>query len=126
MLPSRPRRYKPRGSAFRAFDGKGHRGGGSAMEHSNQGRLGRLRTWGCLGLLALTLLGGGCTSLRDYVYNGFKVGPNYKRPPAPVAPRWIDADDVRVRSQEIDDSHWWTVLNDPTLNDLVQIAYRRT
>ncbi|MFO0808223.1 MAG: efflux transporter outer membrane subunit [Gemmataceae bacterium] len=35
----------------------------------------------------------------------------------------MDADDARVRSQEWDDSHWWTVLNDPILNDLVQSAY---
>jgi NodT family efflux transporter outer membrane factor (OMF) lipoprotein len=42
-----------------------------------------------------------------------------------VAEHWIDANDKRVRSEEWDDSHWWTVLNDPTLNDLVQTAYRQ-
>jgi NodT family efflux transporter outer membrane factor (OMF) lipoprotein len=67
----------------------------------------------------------GCTTLGEYVHNGFKVGPNYKRPPAPVAQRWIDADDVRVRSEPEDDSHWWTVFNDPVLGDLVQTAYRQ-
>ncbi len=74
-----------------------------------------------LGTLALCLCG--CTSVRDYIHNGFKVGPNYKRPPAPVAPHWIDANDVRVRSEETDHSRWWTIFNDPTLNDLVQTAY---
>jgi NodT family efflux transporter outer membrane factor (OMF) lipoprotein len=67
----------------------------------------------------------GCTTLGEYIDNGFKVGPNYKRPPAPVAEQWIDAGDVRVRSQEPDDSHWWTVFNDPVLNDLIQTAYRQ-
>jgi NodT family efflux transporter outer membrane factor (OMF) lipoprotein len=67
----------------------------------------------------------GCTPLGEYIENGFKVGPNYKRPPAPVAEHWINADDVRVRSDEADDSHWWTVFNDPVLNDLVQSAYRQ-
>jgi NodT family efflux transporter outer membrane factor (OMF) lipoprotein len=67
----------------------------------------------------------GCTSLSEYVHNGFKVGPNYKRPPAPVAEHWIDADDKRIRSEEFDASHWWTVLNDPTLDDLVRTAYRQ-
>jgi NodT family efflux transporter outer membrane factor (OMF) lipoprotein len=67
----------------------------------------------------------GCTTLSEYIHNGFKVGPNYKRPPAPVAQHWIDAGDVRVRSEEGDDSHWWTVFNDPTLNDLVQYAYQQ-
>jgi NodT family efflux transporter outer membrane factor (OMF) lipoprotein len=66
----------------------------------------------------------GCTSFNDYIHNGFKVGPNYKRPPAPVAQKWIDADDVRIRSQPEDDSHWWTVFNDPVLSDLIQTAYR--
>jgi NodT family efflux transporter outer membrane factor (OMF) lipoprotein len=66
----------------------------------------------------------GCTTLSDYIHNGFKVGPNYTRPPAPVAQKWIDADDVRVRSQPEDDSHWWTVFNDAALSDLIQTAYR--
>jgi NodT family efflux transporter outer membrane factor (OMF) lipoprotein len=79
------------------------------------------------GVLAATILLTlcGCTTLGEYVHNGFKVGPNYMRPPAPVAQRWIDADDVRVRSVEEDDSRWWTVFNDPVLSDLVQTAYRQ-
>jgi NodT family efflux transporter outer membrane factor (OMF) lipoprotein len=79
--------------------------------------------WNLLGGLALSLCG--CTTLGEYIHNGFKVGPNYQRPPAPVAERWIDADDVRVRSEEPDLSHWWTVFNDPMLDDLVQTAYRQ-
>jgi len=78
---------------------------------------------GLVGLLLLTLCG--CTTVREYVANGFKVGPNYHRPPAPVAERWIDAADVRIRSAEFDDSHWWTAFNDPLLNELVQAAYQQ-
>lgn len=81
------------------------------------------RRWAMLGTVALSVAG--CTSPKEYIDNGFKVGPNYKRPPAPVAQHWIDADDVRVRSQEWDDSHWWTLFNDPILNDLVQTAYHQ-
>jgi NodT family efflux transporter outer membrane factor (OMF) lipoprotein len=77
------------------------------------------------GLAVAVLSLSGCTGPLEYIHNGFKVGPNYKRPPAPVAEHWIDANDVRVRSEEADDSHWWTVFNDPTLNDLVQTAYRQ-
>ena len=91
-----------------------------APEHSTAPWLCR---WVVVGAMALSLCG--CTTLGEYVHNCFKVGPNYKRPPAPVAERWIDADDVRVRSEEADDSHWWTVFNDPTLNDLVQTAYQQ-
>src|SRR6516165_2413321 len=91
-----------------------------APEHSTAPWLCR---WVVVGAMALSLCG--CTTLGEYVHNCFKVGPNYKRPPAPVAERWIDADDVRVRSEEADDSHWWTVFNDPKLNDLVQAAYQQ-
>src|SRR5437899_4438750 len=41
------------------------------------------------GLLALPLCG--CTPLGEYVRNGFKVGPNYGKPPAPAATDWMDA-----------------------------------
>jgi NodT family efflux transporter outer membrane factor (OMF) lipoprotein len=74
--------------------------------------------------VAVILSTSGCTTLRDYIHNGFKVGPNYKRPPAPVAQKWIDSDDVRVRSEPADDCHWWTAFNDPVLSDLIQTAYR--
>lgn len=74
-----------------------------------------------IGLAALC----GCTGPLEYFRNGFKVGPNYGRPPAPVAERWIDADDIRIRSEDADDSHWWTVFNDPVLNDLVLAAYNQ-
>ena len=65
----------------------------------------------------------GCTSLPDYVHNGFKVGPEYCGAKAEVAPQWTDAADAHVRSTPADLSRWWTVFNDPTLNDLVYHAY---
>jgi NodT family efflux transporter outer membrane factor (OMF) lipoprotein len=65
----------------------------------------------------------GCTPWREYFANGFKVGPNYGRPPAPVAKEWIDASDKRVRTQSDDLSKWWTVFNDPVLDSLVCYAY---
>jgi NodT family efflux transporter outer membrane factor (OMF) lipoprotein len=67
----------------------------------------------------------GCTSIREYVHNGFKVGPNYCPVAAPVANNWIDANDVRIRNQADDISQWWTVFNDPILNNLVACAYRQ-
>lgn len=68
----------------------------------------------------------GCTSFREYVSNGFKVGPNYRRPPAPVANDWIDADDMRLRKEENPElAHWWTVFRDPVLDQLVADSYRQ-
>jgi NodT family efflux transporter outer membrane factor (OMF) lipoprotein len=74
-------------------------------------------------LLVLLVLLSGCTHLKEYIDNGFKVGPNYCRPPAPAAENWIDAADARVRSEADDLSRWWTVFNDPVLNALVCDAY---
>jgi len=81
----------------------------------------RFRLTLLVGALAL----GGCTSLSDYVHNGFKVGPNYQRPPVPVADHWIDAADPRVGSVPVDDSHWWTAFGDPALDSLVKAAYQQ-
>lgn len=76
-------------------------------------------------MLLGTLLLSGCTSWSEYLHNGFKVGPNYAKPAAPVAPSWIDAADKRVRSESVDDRHWWTTFHDPILNDLIQNAYQQ-
>ena len=67
----------------------------------------------------------GCTSVSQYIRNGCKVGPNYGRPPAPVSPGWIDAADVRVRTQSDDLTQWWTVFKDPVLNSLICNAYQQ-
>jgi NodT family efflux transporter outer membrane factor (OMF) lipoprotein len=69
------------------------------------------------------LLSGGCvtTGPLEWVRNGFKVGPNYCRPPAPVAEEWIQANDAKVQDRHLQD--WWTVFQDPTLDALIETAY---
>ena len=80
-----------------------------------------------LGVLAAAAILGlsGCTSMSDYVHNGFKVGPNYSPARAAVARNWIDADDVRVRNVRDDLSKWWTVFHDPALESLIAYAYQQ-
>jgi NodT family efflux transporter outer membrane factor (OMF) lipoprotein len=85
----------------------------------------RVRLATVIALTASLLSPCGCTSMREYVRNGFKVGPNYTTPPAPVACAWIDAVDKRVRSEQDDLAGWWTVFNDPLLNRLMMDAYRQ-
>ncbi len=91
-----------------------------------QRRLSRLFVPCLLGLAILTgccrLPGGSC---KDWWCNGFKVGPNYSRPPAPVASEWIDYANPRVKSEEQQLGAWWTVFNDPALNTLIQSAYQQ-
>jgi NodT family efflux transporter outer membrane factor (OMF) lipoprotein len=77
-----------------------------------------------LAALSAIVLWSGCTSPREYVQNGLKVGPNYCRPAAPVAEHWIDEDKVPAREGE-DLSRWWKVFNDPVLDRLIGHAYRQ-
>ncbi len=67
----------------------------------------------------------GCTSWREYRCNGFKVGPNYKRPDARTAEQWIDAGNPNINNAAPNDAAWWNTLNDPILNTLVYTAYRQ-
>ena len=97
-------------------------------------RTGRLRLRTLAALLILSFVSG-CTGLgswrdhvgscRDYVRNGFKVGPEYCKPAAPVGENWIDEYDNRVRTELPNYADWWTVFNDPVLDALMEQTYRQ-
>lgn len=65
----------------------------------------------------------GCTHMRGWLRNGFKVGPNYHKPAVPVAENWIDFNDRRELADPAQDRNWWQVFGDPTLDQLVQSSY---
>ena len=75
-------------------------------------------------MLAFAIAVSGC-SLPQWARNGFKVGPNYCKPVAAIADDWIDSNDPRVLDQPPEYADWWTVFQDPSLNDLVQTAYQQ-
>ncbi len=79
------------------------------------------------GLVFAAVCSSGCVAdnLRQWVHNGFKVGPNYSRPPAPVAEEWIYAQDPRAQGPPPRDGTWWEVFQDPILNSLVVLAYQQ-
>ena len=79
-------------------------------------------------ILAVLATSSGCAtycSCRQWFSNGFKVGPNYLKPAAPVAEDWIDSDDRRVSSDSSHDAAWWQTFKDPVLNRLVDEAYQQ-
>ena len=80
---------------------------------------------GALALAAVLLTVSGCTSLGQWARNGFKVGPDYCDPGGPVAAEWIEHADPNVASTPAQDQAWWTAFNDPTLNRLIDSAYRQ-
>ncbi len=83
----------------------------------------RPRSLALAGCVFAALLTSGCvtTGPLDWIHNGFKVGPNYCRPPAPVAEEWIEAKNPNVQNRHLQD--WWSVFNDPKLNSLIATAY---
>ena len=92
---------------------------------AEDGRLAHRAGWGACMLLAAIyamLFAAGCTSVRDYVRQGFKVGPEYSPAEACVAPHWIDEADSRVVKDSADLSQWWTVFKDPVLERLIADA----
>lgn len=80
-------------------------------------------------LLAANLFSGCCYvpggRCSDWWRNGFKVGPNYCRPAAPVASEFIDDANPEIRTDEQHFSDWWRVFNDPVMNSLIQTAYQQ-
>ncbi|MCE5301916.1 MAG: efflux transporter outer membrane subunit [Planctomycetaceae bacterium] len=76
-------------------------------------------------VMLMTLTTSGCTSMGDYLRNGFKVGPNAAVPQGATAERWIDESDVRLREDPVDLERWWTIFRDPTLDQLIASATRQ-
>jgi NodT family efflux transporter outer membrane factor (OMF) lipoprotein len=99
---------------------------GRASGHRLRGR--RLaRTLALVCLASGFLWSSGCvlTAPLDWVRNGFKVGPNYCKPPAPVAGEWIEAQDPRAQGAPPRDGAWWDVFQDPILTALIYRAYQQ-
>lgn len=79
----------------------------------------QLRTWVrvCLvrgGLVALAGLASACA-----------VGPDYREPAVPARDQWRSQPQAGVRADTVDGTtlaSWWTTLNDPTLNQLIDKA----
>src|SRR3984893_8791153 len=60
---------------------------------------------------------------------GCLVGPDFSAPSAPVADKWLEANNPSVKSVlpvasgRREDWEWWTVFHDPVLDRLIRIAY---
>ena len=74
----------------------------------------------CVSTTGCTRFGG--STLMDWWQNGMKVGPNYGRPAAMIADDWIEEENKHVLSDRPEDVYWWTVMNDPALNRLIELA----
>jgi NodT family efflux transporter outer membrane factor (OMF) lipoprotein len=53
------------------------------------------------------------------------VGPDYKQPEVEEPKEWIEKDEPQIKSEPEDFSKWWTALNDPVLDRLIEVAYEQ-
>jgi NodT family efflux transporter outer membrane factor (OMF) lipoprotein len=53
------------------------------------------------------------------------VGPDYSRPTVKVEQTWLETADKKVYTTEGNYKDWWQVFKDPTLNGLIDTAYRQ-
>jgi len=67
------------------------------------------------GMIAVGIVFSGCTL----------VGPDYVKPTAQEPEKWLESNDPKIESKEVDFSDWWAVFNDPVVNDLVEAAYQQ-
>lgn len=71
----------------------------------------------------IAILTAGCAytgSCKDYIRNGFKVGPEYCRPAAAVSYEWIEEGDEHLSASQPNRADWWTVYGDPQLDALME------
>jgi NodT family efflux transporter outer membrane factor (OMF) lipoprotein len=64
-------------------------------------------------LLASLLAVAGCT----------QVGPDFQKPDADVNSEWDVYESTHINVAVPEQAQWWEVFNDPTLNELVEMAY---
>ena len=69
---------------------------------------------GVVSLLSLVVALSGCTA-----------GPNFVKPEAKLQENWSEKRDPRVMTQTAVDRLWWRAFNDPTLDQLIQLAYQQ-
>ncbi len=78
-----------------------------------------------MGILLLLAATGGCrTTLRQWIAQGFKVGPDYSLPVVEVSEQWRDSQEPGIRTDEPELHQWWRVFGDPVLVELVESAQR--
>jgi len=57
-----------------------------------------------------------------FVVGCTRLGPDFEKPEALVAEDWIEVDQEKISRQPADHPEWWTVFNDPVLNQLIETA----
>lgn len=59
------------------------------------------------------------------VISACTVGPDYVRPKVPMNAAWSEQNDPRLAARTALDVAWWKAFNDPTLDQLIELAYHQ-
>ncbi len=54
-----------------------------------------------------------------------KLGPDFETPEAPLQENWLEATEERIPGEPDEISTWWQVFEDPTLTELIELAYKQ-
>ena len=65
--------------------------------------------------LFVTLILSGCAA----------VGPDFVKPETPVPGDWASVQDAGLKATQYELVEWWTVFNDPVLDQLVEVAQQQ-
>jgi len=57
------------------------------------------------------------------ILTGCAVGPHYSKPVVKVNDNWSVTSDPQISAQPAADTAWWKSFNDPTLEQLIKLAY---
>ena len=60
-----------------------------------------------------------------FLVSGCMVGPDFVKPDAQMEEGWLQQHNQEIKSEPADFSEWWTVFNDPVLDNLIEIASRQ-
>jgi len=85
------------------------------FEMSYMHKVGGILSRWLVGVIALVLLVNGCAM----------VGPDYKQPEVEEPKEWIEKEEPQIKSEPKDFGKWWTALNDPVLDRLIEAAYEQ-
>ena len=75
--------------------------------------------------VVMFLTSAGCSNLRYWWHNDKMVGPNYQEPAAPISGSWRDESSPQVRTDTTPNPDWWSLFGDPTIDQLVELAYQQ-
>ena len=66
-----------------------------------------------------------CLLTLAFLVTGCMVGPDFVKPDAPLEEGWTQQEDPSIKTDAADYREWWTVFNDPVLNNLIEQAYEQ-